>query len=76
MVGHVLELLARRPLVVVAFGRFGIVTGSGSMCSYGIFDSMWLITLIRERFLSSLSTVHQGASGMSVCTNISSLARE
>ena len=32
--------------------------------------------LIRARRLSALSTTNQGASGMSVCTNISSLARE
>src|SRR5664279_5803051 len=39
-------------------------------------DSRCAMTLIRDRFLSSLSTVTHGASGMSVCTNISSLARE
>ena len=32
--------------------------------------------LSRARFLSSLSTTYHGASGMSVCTIISSLARE
>ena len=30
----------------------------------------------RARFLSSASTTYHGASGMSVCTNISSFARE
>ena len=32
--------------------------------------------LSRARRLSSLSTTYHGASGMSVCTNISSFARE
>ena len=32
--------------------------------------------LMRERRLSSLSTSYQGASAMSVCTNIVSFARE
>ena len=32
--------------------------------------------LSRARFLSSASTTYHGASGMSVWTNISSLARE
>ena len=32
--------------------------------------------LILAARLSSLSTTYHGASGMSVCTNISSLARE
>ena len=46
------------------------------MCSYGMVESRCEMTLMRERFLSSLSTVYHGADGMSVWTNISSFARE
>jgi hypothetical protein len=34
------------------------------------------MTLSRARFLTSASTTHHGASGMSVTANMSSLARE
>ena len=44
--------------------------------SYGTSVSRWAMQLRRARRLSSPSTTYQGASAMSVWTNISSLARE
>ena len=49
---------------------------SGSMYVHGMRARMSAMTLIRERFLSSLSTVTQRAPGRSVAANIASLARE
>ena len=49
---------------------------SRSTSSYGICDSRCAMALMRLRRLSSESTSHHGASGMFVCTNIVSFARE
>ena len=50
--------------------------GASTTSLYGTLASRWAMQLRRARRLSSASTTYHGASGMSVCTNISSLAFE
>ena len=78
VVGHVAEQLARRPLGSPRRAGAAAVASSAArhVARRAPIESRWAIMLSRARRLSSASTTHHGASGMSVCTNISSLARE
>ena len=76
MVGHVgVEVTWGAHVSVVVLANGSLISGTDSSV-YGIFESRCEMQLSRARFFVSDSTTYQGASGMSVCTNISSLARE
>ena len=67
-------------LLVLVAGSFVLRFGSPIFSSfgawYGISLSRCAMQLMRARRLSSAGTTNHGASVMSVCTNISSFARE
>ena len=50
--------------------------GSGTMSSYGIIDSRWLMEFSRARRLQSDGTTYHGACLMSVSWNVVSFAIE
>ena len=56
--------------------RFGSAISASFGAWYGIWLNRCAMQLIRARRLSSAGTMNHGASVMSVCTNISSFARE
>ena len=70
-----LSLPRRAHVAVVALARRDLDSGiSRGVCR--TFESRCAMRLSRARRLSSVSTTYQGASGMSVCSNITSFARE
>ena len=73
--GTMVSLPRRAHVAVVALARRDPTSGI-SRGVYGTFESRCAMQLSRARRLSSVSTTYQGASGMSVCSNITSFARE
>ncbi len=76
MVGNVrVEVTGRAHVPLVALA-IGISISGSSFGVYGTFDRRCAMQFRRARRLLSASTTYHGDSEVSVCTNISSLARE
>ena len=76
VIGHVRVDPKRRPHVALVVLTLGQLYSLSVFGTYGSRLNRCAMQLRRARRLSSAGTTNHGASGMSVCTNISSFARE